>query len=730
MSDWLSTSVRLVGAAPPAGTSWTSHSLRKGVASAANAVGVPLSHIRYQGGWATNSDVVLDYIDPNVLPSPGAWFFFGHIAPLRHFQVQQNSAAVAFPLRVTSLNIKLMALLHAAGQSKPLGRLQRHIYWLNSLGLPHGMLVNGAADLADGRALEEAIDHLLGVRAGECPGEGGGGGFQDLRAALGRLAARRGWAPADGGSIAASASGMLAGEAEPLCDVLGFLEGLAQEEPHLAAPSPRVRAAALPSALSTTLVGTRATGAVPDRRGPPSGTPSLRHLMATRSSDCAQLDARDRLGLARALDSTSIEVDDSVRIGSQNTAGAAASGVASSNPAAASSHGTVTNRNYQQAGSPAGPSSEGSVRWVPRSSSAPGHPHAGGAEQRDREEDREIGAEAESFAAFMSRMAADLVAGRVLPSPEDSPITQEGQGAAGSISSASPAPCPPLSPSSPAAPAAASPQPLFSSRLDALTRLAEASDQEMEAVAESLSGPSSRAGTPPRGATPATSAPPPPPPQAPPVLQTPPSDSGLRGDAAQRKSSARPASAPRPSRPSPSPRHRSPARFSPLRLRDVKPKVDTGAVRRKPARSTPRSTSPASQPGLGAQQAGQALQAAAARVVGGARTGWQAQRQPRHPSPPPRRRWQSPGRSLAPAGAVDKRKAYIELAAQRARRPVSADVIVARTRHGVGPAWFKKALGKDGQAWLQRLMDEGHVAPDTSPAAQERGEEDGTQGAR
>eukprot|EP00873_Tetraselmis_striata_P009924 jgi/Tetstr1/430188/TSEL_020019.t1 len=88
MSDWLSTTVRLVGVAPPAGTSWTSHSLRKGAASAANAIGVPLSRIRYQGGWATNSDVVLDYIDPNVLPSPGARFFFGHIAPLRHFQVQ------------------------------------------------------------------------------------------------------------------------------------------------------------------------------------------------------------------------------------------------------------------------------------------------------------------------------------------------------------------------------------------------------------------------------------------------------------------------------------------------------------------------------------------------------------------------------------------------------------------------------------------------------------------
>eukprot|EP00873_Tetraselmis_striata_P041954 jgi/Tetstr1/462218/TSEL_007281.t1 len=98
MSDWLSTAVNLVNAAPPAGTSWTSHSLRKGAASATNAIGAPLSHIRYQGGWATNSDVVLDYIDPNVLPSPGAWFFFGHIAPLRHFQVQQDSAAVAFPV--------------------------------------------------------------------------------------------------------------------------------------------------------------------------------------------------------------------------------------------------------------------------------------------------------------------------------------------------------------------------------------------------------------------------------------------------------------------------------------------------------------------------------------------------------------------------------------------------------------------------------------------------------
>eukprot|EP00873_Tetraselmis_striata_P008868 jgi/Tetstr1/429132/TSEL_019094.t1 len=97
MSDWLSTLARLVGVALAAGTSWSSHSLRKVAASAANAIGTPLSHIRYQVSWATNSDVVLDNIDPNVLPPPGAWLFFGHIAPLPHSHVQHDFAAVAFP---------------------------------------------------------------------------------------------------------------------------------------------------------------------------------------------------------------------------------------------------------------------------------------------------------------------------------------------------------------------------------------------------------------------------------------------------------------------------------------------------------------------------------------------------------------------------------------------------------------------------------------------------------
>eukprot|EP00873_Tetraselmis_striata_P037916 jgi/Tetstr1/458180/TSEL_044671.t1 len=80
MSDWLSTAVRIGSVAPPTGTSWSSHNLLKGAAAAANAIGVPLSHIRYPDGWATSSDVVLDFIDPNILPSHGAWFFFGHMS--------------------------------------------------------------------------------------------------------------------------------------------------------------------------------------------------------------------------------------------------------------------------------------------------------------------------------------------------------------------------------------------------------------------------------------------------------------------------------------------------------------------------------------------------------------------------------------------------------------------------------------------------------------------------
>jgi hypothetical protein len=74
---WMKSALNAVGAAPPLGYTWTSHSLRKGAAFAARAIRVTLEVIRYFGGWAKNGDVVNDYIDPSVRPSPAASFFFG-----------------------------------------------------------------------------------------------------------------------------------------------------------------------------------------------------------------------------------------------------------------------------------------------------------------------------------------------------------------------------------------------------------------------------------------------------------------------------------------------------------------------------------------------------------------------------------------------------------------------------------------------------------------------------
>jgi hypothetical protein len=76
-NTWMASALAAVGAAPPPGYTWTSHSLRKGAASAARAIRVTLDVIRYFGGWAVNSAVVNDYVDPSVRPSPAASFFFG-----------------------------------------------------------------------------------------------------------------------------------------------------------------------------------------------------------------------------------------------------------------------------------------------------------------------------------------------------------------------------------------------------------------------------------------------------------------------------------------------------------------------------------------------------------------------------------------------------------------------------------------------------------------------------
>ena len=76
-----SSTLRCVNAVPPSGESWTSHSLRKGAASAAAAIGVVLDRICHFGGWSIHSGVVHDYIDPACPASDAAYAFFGWLLP-------------------------------------------------------------------------------------------------------------------------------------------------------------------------------------------------------------------------------------------------------------------------------------------------------------------------------------------------------------------------------------------------------------------------------------------------------------------------------------------------------------------------------------------------------------------------------------------------------------------------------------------------------------------------
>jgi hypothetical protein len=78
LKTWLQRRVlRAVHGQPPDGFAWTLRSLRKGPATAAYIIGTPMQKIKFFGGWARGSDVVLDYIEPTVIPSPGAWQLFG-----------------------------------------------------------------------------------------------------------------------------------------------------------------------------------------------------------------------------------------------------------------------------------------------------------------------------------------------------------------------------------------------------------------------------------------------------------------------------------------------------------------------------------------------------------------------------------------------------------------------------------------------------------------------------
>ena len=80
-TDWMGHALGLLGCAPPLGQAWTSHSLRKGAASAANALGVALVRICFHGGWVAHGAAVHDYIDPSVMPDAAAAAFFSWMLP-------------------------------------------------------------------------------------------------------------------------------------------------------------------------------------------------------------------------------------------------------------------------------------------------------------------------------------------------------------------------------------------------------------------------------------------------------------------------------------------------------------------------------------------------------------------------------------------------------------------------------------------------------------------------
>ncbi len=80
LTIWLQEAFTKAGHAPPQGLCWTFHNLRKGAASAAYALQVILTDIRYAGGWSTISTVLESkYVDFTMRPAKAAFLFFGYL---------------------------------------------------------------------------------------------------------------------------------------------------------------------------------------------------------------------------------------------------------------------------------------------------------------------------------------------------------------------------------------------------------------------------------------------------------------------------------------------------------------------------------------------------------------------------------------------------------------------------------------------------------------------------
>jgi hypothetical protein len=77
---WIGRACAIVGAVPPPGELWSSHSMRSGAASAAASIGVPIYQIMLLGGWKSDKSLLKCYIK-QVFPCTAAMAFFGHLLP-------------------------------------------------------------------------------------------------------------------------------------------------------------------------------------------------------------------------------------------------------------------------------------------------------------------------------------------------------------------------------------------------------------------------------------------------------------------------------------------------------------------------------------------------------------------------------------------------------------------------------------------------------------------------
>ena len=79
MNACVQAAVLRAGFAPAPGLTVTGYCTRKGAATAAHSVNVPLTLIRYWGGWAAGSDVVMRYIDVAAPATAAARLFFEYL---------------------------------------------------------------------------------------------------------------------------------------------------------------------------------------------------------------------------------------------------------------------------------------------------------------------------------------------------------------------------------------------------------------------------------------------------------------------------------------------------------------------------------------------------------------------------------------------------------------------------------------------------------------------------